>query len=219
MRKVIICLLVIGLISCRNNKVSQDNSNGYIPAKSNTNKEQTEESIKEEKINNQKIVLSESKIDTFSIPFREKDMLMDLKNYYKSYSVQAKIGQRDGPDFPYIDIVKNDGKSIAFFSFDYENNYKLDEIRILDSIATDQYGIRVGDSYQKIIEKRTGDLKNSTDHHQHTYLYTENSNIYYEITGDLTITEDMLENLEEFELSEKQLQKCTVEYIIWRKRN
>jgi hypothetical protein len=33
------------------------------------------------------------------------------------------------------------------------------------------------------------------------------------------MTEEMLENLDELELTEEQLQKCKVEYIIWRKRN
>ena len=218
MRKIIFCLLIIGLISCRENKVNKDNSNKNIPQNSNTDEKQIEELKEKRKITYQQIVLSENKIDTFSIPFQEKDMLMDLKSYYKSYNVEIKIGQQDGPDFPYIDIVKNDGNSVAFFSFDYENKYKLDEIRILDSILTDQYGIRVGDSYQELVEKRKGDFRNSTDYHQHTYLYIENSNIYYELTGDLTITEDLLENLEELELSDEQLQKCKVEYIIWRKR-
>jgi len=219
MKKIIFCLLVIGIIGCKENQVSQTNSNEDISIKSNTDENQTKESIKERKIANQKIVLSENKIDTFAIPFQKKYMLLDLKNYYKSYNVEAKIGQQDGPDFAYIDILKNDGNSVAFFSFDYENKYKLDEIRIVDSIATDEYGIRVGDSYQKIVEKRKGVFKNSTDYHQHTYLYTESSNIYYELTGDLSITEDMLENLEELDLTEEQLQKCKVKYIIWRKRN
>ena len=215
MKKIIICLLAIGIIGCKENQVSQTNSNEDISIKSNTDENQ----MKEQKIANQKIVLSENKIDTFPIPFQEKDMFLDLKSYYNSYKVEAKIGQQDGPDFPYIDILKNDGNSVALFSFDYDNKYKLDEIRIVDSIATDEYGIRVGDSYQKIVERRKGVFKNSTDYHQHSYLYAENSNIYYELTGDLTITEDMLENPEELDLSEEQLQKCKVEYIIWRKRN
>ncbi|WP_271785027.1 DUF1131 family protein [Aquimarina algiphila] len=219
MRKLIICLLVVGNISCGNNRVYKDNAEKNTSSKTDIEKELTEKPIKVRKTNDQRIVIFENRIDTFPIPFQEKDILMGLKSYYKSYNVEAKIGQQDGPNFPYIDIVKNDGNSVMFFSFDYENKNKLDEIRILDSIAADQYGIRVGDSYQKIVEKRKGDFKNSTDYHQHTYLYAENSNIYYELTGDITITEDMLENLEELELSEEQLQKCKVEYIIWRKRN
>ena len=219
MKKTIICLLIIAFISCRDNKVTQSNSNQDSLLKSDSNQTQTEKPINEPKIAHQKISLSENKFDTFLIPFQEKDMLTDLKNYYKSYTVEAKIGQQDGPDFPYIDIMKSDGNSVALLSFDYENKYKLDEIRISDSIASDEYGVRVGDTYQKIVEKRKVDFKNSTGYHQHTYLYDENSNISYELTGDLTITEDMFENIEELELSEEQLQKCKVEYIIWRKRN
>ncbi len=219
MRKVIIYLSVIGLISCHENKAKKDSSNKEILKKSNTDEKQIEELKEQQKITYQQIVLSENKIDTFSIPFQEKDMLMNLKSYYRSYNVEAKIGQQDGPDFPYIDIVKNNGNSVAFFNFDYENKYKLNEIRILDSIVTDQYGIRVGDPYLEIVKKRKADFKNSTDYHQHTYLYQENSNIYYELTGDLSITTDRLKNIEKIKLSEEQLQKCKVKNIIWRKIN
>jgi len=218
MRKVIICVLVIGLISCHDNWVGQTSSNENTLVKHNTDKKQKKESKKEQKTTNQKIILSENKIDTFAIPFQEKDMLIDLENYYTSYNVETKIGQQDGPDYLYIDLMKKDDNSVAHFTFDDENKYKLDEIRILDSIVTDEYGIRVGDSYQQIIDKRTAIFKNSTNYHQHTYLYTENSNIYYEL-GNLTLPRDMMGNIEELVLTEEQLQESNVERIIWRNIN
>ena len=86
---------------------------------------------------------------------------------------------------------------------------------ILDSSAVDEYGVRVGDSYSQLKEKRKIEFQNQSDFHQHTYLFNENSNIYYEIAGDLN--EVQIENIENLELTEDQLQKWTVDKILWRK--
>ena len=214
MKQIVFYIFLIGLISCSTN--SQDKK---VTDNEPIEKSEIETIISEQAPDYREIVLSENTLDTFSIPFPEKNMLMPLRNYYKPYWVEANIGQQDGPDFTYIDILKDDDNPIAYLNFDSENKFKLDEIRIVSSTAIDQYGVRVGDTFQQLIEKRNSNFKNSTNYHQHTYLYTDNSNIYYELTGDFTMTEEMLENLDELELTEEQLQKCKVEYIIWRKRN
>ncbi|WBL45036.1 hypothetical protein PBT90_10110 [Algoriphagus halophytocola] len=213
MKQILFYIFLIGLISCSTN--SQDKK---VVDKKPTEQSQIETKIIRQTKNYREIVISENWLDTFSIPFPEKNMLMLLRNYYEPYWVEANIGQQDGPDFTYIDILKDDDNPIAYLNFDPDNKFKLDEIRIVSSSAIDQYGVRVGDTYQEVKKKRNNDFKNSTNYHQHTYLYTDSSNIYYELTGDFTMTEEMLENLDELELTEEQLQKCKVEYIIWRKR-
>lgn len=212
MRLILIYVLLIGLSSC-----STGSQESNVVGKQTVELSETEMTTSEQKTDYRKLVLSENTLDTFSIPFPEKNMLSKLRNYYGLYKVRTMIGQQDGPDFTYIDISEEDNSPIAYLKFDPINKYKLDEIRIVSSNAIDQYGIQVGDSYQQLIQKRKDNFKTSTNYHQHTYLFAANSNILYELTGDFTMTEEMLGNIEEFELTEEQLQKCTVEFIIWRR--
>lgn len=214
MRQILFYIFLIGLTSCWTNSQGKK-----IIGQGTVNESENEASTNESKSDYLEIVLSENALDTFLIPFPEKDMLMSLKNFYGPYWVEANIGQQDGPDFTYIEIKRDDNNPVAYLDFDSANKYKLDEIRIVDSSAKDQYEIRVGDTYQQVIETRREAFKNSTNYHQHTYLYSDNSNIYYELSGDYTLTEEMLDSIEELELTEQQLQKCTVKCIIWRKRN
>ncbi|WP_339923133.1 hypothetical protein [uncultured Cyclobacterium sp.] len=213
MKLILLYIFLIGLISCSTN--SQDKK---VVGKKPTEESQIETKTVGQTNNYREIVISENSLDTFSIPFPEKNMLMPLKSYYEPYWVEANIGQQDGPDFTYIDILKDDDNPIAYLNFAPDNKFKLEEIRIVSSSAIDQYGVRVGDTYQEVREKRNNDFKNSTNYHQHTYLYPDSSNIFYELTGDFTMTEEMLENLNELGLTEEQPQNCKVDYIIWRKR-
>ena len=213
MKQILFFIFLFGLISCSPN--SQE--------KKVVDKESTDESVPETTSIEQtrdyrEIILSENKIDIFSIPFPEKNVLRELKDYYEPYWVEANIGQQDGPDFTYFEIARDDENPIAYFDFDSENEFKLEEIRIVSSVAKDQYGVRVGDTYQQVISKRQIEFKNSTDYHQHTYLYSASSNIYYEISGFENYVDIMIENIEELILDTNDLKHCKVDAIIWRKR-
>ena len=213
MRQILFYILLIGLISCSED--SQEKQAVNLKPKESLDIQKTEN---KPKLEYQKIMLSENSLDTFSIPFPETNMLTALRGYYKPYWVEVNIGQQDGPDFTYIDILKDDDNPVAYINFDHNNKYKLDEIRIVSSTAIDQCGVRVGDTYQQVIDKRQNNFKNSTNYHQHTHLFADESNIFYKLTGDFNMSEEMLENIEELELTEEQLQKCKVENIVWRKR-
>lgn len=165
-------------------------------------------------LNFKHISLGEHSLNSFDLPFAEKDMLTELADYYQPYQVERKTGQQDGPGFEYIDI-RNQDKTLLFINFDADNPYRIDQIRIQDSSVADTFGIRIGDSYQDLKNKRPTTFRNVTDYHQHTYLYPEGSNIFYEIGGyDLTL--DMLDNIEEVVLTERQLENCKVVAIIWK---
>ena len=219
MRQIIFFLSIVGFLSCSTEKQKEDSNVTNQNHEPNIVVKEDEKETKTESPIYSEIVLKENQIDSFSIPFHKKNMLRTLRKHYDPYWVEANIGQQDGPDFIYIDVLRDDNNPVVYFIFNSDNKYKLDEIRIMDSTAVDEYGVRVGDTYDDIIKKRQVNFKNSTNYHAHTYLYTDNSNIYYELTGDFTMTEEMIERLEELELNEKQLKKSTVEYIIWRKRN
>lgn len=164
-----------------------------------------------------KIILKENNLDTFSIPFRQENILSSLQKHYNPYSVIETEGESDGTIFTCIAISKNELFPSVYLNFDSENKLKLEEIRVSDTTVTDQYGIRIGDSYQTLLNKRKGDFMNFTDYHQHTYLYQEGSNIHYELIGDYKITSEMIENISELELNERQLEKCKVASIVWKK--
>ena len=214
MKRLLIYILLIGQISCSTDGPDKNTTDQEIIIDA-----ATEINPIEARTDYREIVLSEHTLDTFSIPFPEMSMLEPLKNHFQPYSVEAKTGQQDGTDYPYIDIAKDNNATVTYLNFDWENKFKLEEIRIIAPSAVDQYGIRVGDTYQQVIEKRKESFSNSTDYHEHTYLYSDNSNIYYELSLNFTIADDKLENIEELVLTEEQLQKCSVENIIWRNRN
>lgn len=141
-------------------------------------------------------------------------MLIVLKDYYVPYWVEANIGEQDGPIFTYIEITRDDKNPIAYLGFDSENQFKLEEIRIVNSVAKDHYGVRVGDTYQQVISKRQIDFKNSTDYHQHTNLYSASSNIYYETIRFENYVDIMIGNIEELTLDSNDLMHCKVDAII-----
>lgn len=213
MKPLLILIILVTLVSCSNAE------------KEKTDGSQTTQIPNYSKINNEladqkqtvfpEIVLRENSIDTFSLPFPEKEMLPLLKHFYKSYKIERKIGHQDGPDYEFIDISRK-GKSILFFNFDSENKYRFEDIYVTDAIIVDQYGVRVGDTYAELKKKRKSKFNNSSNYHQHTYLYTNNSNIYYEIIGNLQNSEET--DIEKLVLTEDQLKNWKVANIIWRKQ-
>ncbi len=211
MKQIILYIFLIGLISCSNN--SQEKK---AVDKETENKQETKTTLTESKLDYREILLSENKLDSFSIPFPEKNMLIPLRNYYKPYWVEANIGQQDGPDFTYIDILKDDDNPIANLYFDSENKYKLDEIRIMNSTAIDQYGIHIGDPLTKIISSRdTGQIV-FEPYHFHIYYSYKNSNILYELEGELHTP--AVDNVKDIILTYDDIGSHTVQSIIWRNK-
>jgi hypothetical protein len=212
MRQIISYILLIGLISCSAN--SQEKK---LVDKELTEKPVIETTTSEQAPDYREIVLSENKLDTFSIPFPEKNMLIPLKNYYKPYWVESNIGHQDGPDFTYIDIARDDKNPIAYLNFDSENKFKLDEIRIVDSRAIDQYGVRVGNTLSELITSRDTGQIGFDPYHFHIYYSYKNSNILYELEGELHTP--AVENVEDIVLTYDDIESHTVQSIIWRKKN
>jgi hypothetical protein len=216
MKSILNIFILFGLLSCSNGLNEKDKTEFADIA----TKEFEEEYHPEGATDNifREIVLYETKIDSLDLPFPEKDMLSEIQNQFKPYTAERKIGEQDGPNYEYIEILR-ENKQVAFFDFNWENSNQLEEIRITNSAASDQYGVRVGDSYKELKIKRPQDFKNSTNYHQHTYLYSDDSNIYYELTGDFSLTSEMIENIEDLKLTEQQLSTWMVEYILWRLKN
>ena len=172
--------------------------------------DQSEKTNKEKK---DSITIYEDRIGNIPLPFPKREMLDELKQSFKTFTIVKEMGQQDGPDFPLYALKRGD-KELGYFSMDYEDSLKLNEVYIQDAMAKDEYGLRVGDGYQKIKKLRGGEIKTYTNYHQHTFAYIENSHIFYEIFGDALIDDTI--DVEEIEFTEAQLKDWKIEYIIWR---
>jgi len=165
----------------------------------------------------QRIILNEHSINKIEIPFEQKPLVPILKQAFPIYQVFDKIGEQDGPNYRYITIDKGNKPQI-YLKFKDLDSDTLAEIRLLTKASKDQYGLSVGDPYSKIISLRKMEFKNVTDYHQHTYLYADNSNIYYELNRGEMTTKGWILNPEKLVLSDKQLESCSIKAIVWRDR-
>lgn len=159
------------------------------------------------------IRIGETNIQGINLPLARKDLINELRLAFKNYIVTKEIGQQDGPDFPLYSI-KIDKNEVLFFAMDSEDTLKLNEIFIKSPTVIDQYGLKIGDSYQEIKEKRKGTIKSYTDYHQHTYVYLDSSNILYEIFGNITLPDTV--DFDNLHFTEDQIKDWTIQHLIWR---
>ena len=113
-----------------------------------------------------------------------------LKNIFPDFDVSYEIRSGDSPDFHYFEVSAKEGDLLFSISsyLEYENYEQgtiknLDDIRIdiltvYNNQIEDQYGIRVGDGYQKVVEKRGTDLQFGAAHHD---IWVGSGMIYYAI--------------------------------------
>ena len=116
-----------------------------------------------------------------------------LKQMFPGYTINSEIGQGDSPDFYYFEISNRKG-SISIYSYiEYApsdngviktpqpNNITADRIEVTTPTITDQFGLKVGDTYQDIQAKRGGQLEKGNTHHQ---KYIGNEGLFYTLWGD-----------------------------------
>ncbi|MDB5258699.1 MAG: hypothetical protein JWM14_3394 [Chitinophagaceae bacterium] len=163
------------------------------------------------------LILYEDSLNSIGLPLEKQEMLGLLKERLKPYTVKKEIGQQDGPDFPLYSVIKNK-EELLFFAMNSEDTLHLDELYIKSPLVTDIYGLRVGDDYDSIIKKRKRNFKQYTNHHHHTYLYQDNSNISYEISGNGNESLPGDEDLENIQFTEAVLKNWKIEYVIWRNK-
>ena len=209
MKQIIMCILFVGLIS--------------YSAKSQGQKATDKEPLKEKRMEDGKvyreIVLSENRLNDIPIPFPQKDMLSTLREKLKPYRVEKSIRKRNrGGDYTYFTIVDGDGYDVAFLNFDPKNKYRLREIVLVSLHAKDQYGIRIGDYYEELIEKRKTNYKSSVRYFQSVYLYAPKSSIFYELSGNFVDSEELIVDFKKIKLTEGELSIGKVESIIWKNR-
>jgi hypothetical protein len=160
--------------------------------------------------------LYEDSLNGIHLPFKRKDMTSELRKIFKGFDVTKEIADGLYGSSPLYTIKKN-GEDFINISMNVEDVLKVDNIFIKNNFAKDFYGVRIGDTYEQIKKKRKGKIQSSTEPYEarSTYVYFDNSNIMYLMTGETIIPDDN----PDFKLSEEQIKNWKVSNIIWRQNN
>ena len=226
MKSLLIFALLISMIACKENQVSEHITvvltdtttkpeiNHSIPKSVKPSTSVNTDTL-EVRLDTLKhtIVLSENKINNIDLPFPLKDMTATLDSLFEGCKVTKGIGKQDGPDYPFYSINCNEEQLISFAMHD-EDTLVSNSIYILDSIIEDQYKLRVGDDISKIKEKRGKGIIGFDPYHYHMYYYYKDSKISYELTGNLRPF--AVDSIDIIEITEADIAGWTIEYIIWR---
>ena len=84
-------------------------------------------------------VLTETSINGLKLPFKPIEMIDRIKVAFQGYDVKKKIGQQDGPDFPFYSIMKG-SEQILFMAMSSLDTLELSKIYIQSPEMSDQYG-------------------------------------------------------------------------------
>lgn len=209
MRRLALVYFALFSISCQTGSNGDDKSavaSSYSQAMAIDNSKLTKS------LNADTIILYEDRIKGIGLPFDKRDMLEDLKEQFDGYTIVREMGQQDGPDFP-LYTMSDKGQAVCFFELDFEDTLKLNRIVVRKPIIKDQYGIKVGDNFQKIKKLREGDIKLYTNYHQHTYASLDSSRIKYQIDGYISLPDSV--DIVDLKLTDDQVKDWIVEYIIW----
>jgi hypothetical protein len=160
-----------------------------------------------------KIELTESAINGVALPVIPGDVKSFLKNAFQGFELTQKTGKQDGPDFEYFELSK-DTKSLALFIFDAERKNRVQEVIIKNPEIVCPYGLRIGDSYENILDKRGAEsLKNYSNMRNQVYVYKDFSNISYEVNA--SIPANALEKGSDIILSPDDLKGSKIVSIVW----
>jgi hypothetical protein len=131
------------------------------------------------------LILSNNALGSLKLSKGVKVSKAILAKTFPKFIVHRSKGQQDGPDFHYFEIKS--GKNVLF---EIKSNIApdrksvitdtdevpLDELVIRSNTIADEYGIKIGDRYSKLTQKRKGKLAFGASHHQ---LFLGNNKIFY----------------------------------------
>lgn len=167
----------------------------------------------ESKIDRSQKILNENSIGNIPLPLPRKNMVPDFKKFFSDKNVKKEVGKQDGPDFPMYSVY-NQEILTSFFAMDPEDSLMTYSFVTTDNAISDEYGIKVGDPISKIIESRDTGIITFDPYHFHIYYNYSNSNISYELEGELHTP--AAENLDDIILTHNDVNSHTVQSIIWR---
>jgi hypothetical protein len=153
-----------------------------------------------------KLILKENSLGDFLLI---KGMPIDQSIIQATFDekVSKSIATQDGPDF----YMYNIDEYISINTSDMHCS-KLSTIRISGSSdLKDQYGISIGIECTTIKARRPN-IKIVTNHHAHTYLYEDGSNIAYEMSTSFNSGPDRTD----YSLEELSAKGSKVIGILWR---
>ena len=163
----------------------------------------------------QALILKEGSFGGVILPFWQIDAHEEIRNCLENYEVQGETAIAEGGEFKVYNVLQ-EGTTICSFEMSMDDSTYLYELVLRDSVVADEYGLKVGDPYLKIKELRPTALKAKMGYHFHTYVRVPSSHIYYEITGDYQMPDDLkLETINAHEFDEADLKDWSIKRIIW----
>jgi len=161
-------------------------------------------------------ILREASINGIPLPVNRSSVLSEIKRAFEGFNITREKGQQDGPDFPMY-LLSTDSVEILYFAMTPEDSLKLTDIQVTSPLIQDEYGLKVGDGFKDIQDKRKGTPKIYTYFsHQHVWVYYDSSNIYYEINGQAYIPDTV--DINNFQFTEEQIKDWKIIRLIWRER-
>ena len=154
------------------------------------------------------IRISENEVSGIDLPLPKKEMLPELMESFKGFTVHKALGQFEyGAALVYE--MKYEDQNIALFEMDMQDTLKLNNL-YLRKYVIDEYGVMVGEPFQKLKALRGENIKHYTDFHQHTYVIVPNSNIMYKIFGDFPDNIDLSDiSLTENDIADWKVEECS----------
>lgn len=112
-----------------------------------------------------------------------------LIKIFSNHEIYTGIGSGDSLDFHYIDITRANKKMMSIISFinsdkqGYPRLIPIDLLEVESPMIEDSYGLKVGNSYAEVRQKR-GVLSIMDMHHYKALGALEGRPIYYSIYGE-----------------------------------
>ena len=138
-----------------------------------------------------------------------------IKQLLPNYDVNLKSYEQDGPTLKAIEVSK--GGALLFVLSEDINQEKpglIGKITVHNSQIKDSYGLKIGDSYQKILRKRKN-LQHQRDDHYHSYLGDPQDPIYYELHWEYSKD---YQGPDRETLTPEELKATTIESLVWTAR-
>ena len=152
------------------------------------------------------LVLGENEFGQLKLTKDMQLSLDSLESAFPDFAIIESVGHQDGPDFKMFDLMK-DTSRVAWVKMNDEDPNLVDRITLTDPTIFDEYGFKIGDSFEHLLNTRPGLEAVITDHY-HIIASEVGSPVGYELVGYWS-------GPDKREVDKDSLLHCTVEKVVW----
>ena len=164
----------------------------------------------QESCKNEKLVINEESLNQVSI---ESNLLTVFHEENPCFSLERVIAHQDGPSIIAYNLVLQESDRVGTINMKFEDENEIDKIMLFSEVVTDEYGLKIGNTFADIEKRRVGNITWVTDFSQTTYVLIEGSKLKYSIFGDFDVsTKDDPENLI---FEREEILNWEIEMIVW----